>query len=70
MIQFFHYHPILGLQYFSSDDNIILDIGVLPENFTTEKWLHYAKTQGIAIIDSFKESSCKIVNKIIHNLYE
>jgi hypothetical protein len=34
-----------------------LDLAMVPAKWTMDKWLHYAKTANIAVIDSFKEGT-------------
>ena len=34
-----------------------LDLAKVPDGWTIDKWLYFAKTQGIAVSDSFKESN-------------
>ena len=36
---------------------ITLDLSKVPAGWTVDKWLYYAKTNGIAVIDSFKEGN-------------
>ena len=36
---------------------ITVDLAKVPANWTMEKWLHFAKVNGIAVIDSFKEGN-------------
>ena len=36
---------------------IQLDLAKVPEEWSIDKWLYYAKTNGIAVIDSFKEGN-------------
>lgn len=69
MIQYFHYHPILGLQYFSGEDNFILNMDKLStDNFNIDKYMKHVKQIGISIINSCNPTNT--VKNIIHNLYE
>lgn len=34
-----------------------LDLAKVPPNWTVDKWLHFARTEGIAVVDSFKEGN-------------
>ena len=36
---------------------ITVDLAKVPANWTMEKWLHFAKVNGIAVVDSFKEGN-------------
>ena len=36
---------------------VYLDLAKVPKGWTIEKWMYYAKTNGIAVIDSFKEGN-------------
>ena len=36
---------------------IQLDLAKVPKDWTIDKWMYYAKTNGIAVIDSFKEGN-------------
>ena len=36
---------------------ITVDLAKVPANWTMEKWLHFAKINGIAVVDSFKEGN-------------
>ena len=36
---------------------LYLDLAKVPKGWTIEKWMYYAKTNGIAVIDSFKEGN-------------
>lgn len=36
---------------------ITVDLAKVPANWTIEKWLHFAKVNGIAVVDSFKEGN-------------
>lgn len=36
---------------------ITVDLAKVPANWTVEKWLHFAKVNGIAVVDSFKEGN-------------
>jgi hypothetical protein len=66
----FHYHPILGLQYFSSkDENVIIDLAQIPTmNFSVEKWIKTLKETGMAICNSMPNNMK--IKIIIHNLLE
>lgn len=35
----------------------VLDLSKVPDKWTVEKWLYYAKTMGLAVVDSFKEAN-------------
>lgn len=34
-----------------------LDLAMIPSNWTVEKWLHFARTENLAVVDSFKEGN-------------
>jgi hypothetical protein len=36
---------------------IVLDLAKVPANWDVQKWMHYAKTNGLAVVDSFKEGN-------------
>jgi hypothetical protein len=36
---------------------ITVDLAKVPANWTMEKWLHFAKVNGLAVVDSFKEGN-------------
>jgi len=42
------YLHIMGLP----KDTVVVDLNTMPEGWTADKWLHFAKTQGIMLIDS------------------
>lgn len=70
MIQYFNYHLILGLQYSFIENDIIIDLAVIPKGFTVEKILKQIKQSGFMFVNSFKKNNpIENTNRIIHNLY-
>lgn len=65
----FHYHPILGLQYFNVDCDIVIDIAVIPKGFDAKDVLIYMKKTGMMIVNSSRNHPAKI-KRIFHNLFE
>lgn len=55
MNQYFHYNPITGLNYFSGEGDLIIDISVIPSDFSNQefiqRWLYHARRMGISMID-------------------
>ncbi len=56
----FNYHPILGLQYYTFEDEIF-QISIVPQNITDkttkeliEEWRYWQKGVGIQFLDSSK----------------
>tara|TARA_B100001765_G_C19446231_1_gene312412 strand:- start:528 stop:755 length:228 start_codon:yes stop_codon:yes gene_type:complete len=49
----YHYHPILGLQYYC-EDFIVIDLNAIPQNppMSIEEALYLVKAQGIQIVNS------------------
>ena len=53
----FYYFPILGLTYYYSEPNIIMDIDELPKiDISVEECLGLMYQKGIVLVDSLKES--------------
>ncbi len=54
---FFHYHPILGLQYLTFEDASILvyPVAQIPEDFDVDEFMKRWKTQGIILLNSTPE---------------
>lgn len=50
----------------------IIDLKFIPDDieFNTKKWIHLAKTQGVALIDSSKENIEQKINTITLNYFE
>lgn len=70
MIQYFHYHPILGLQYFSDEITLEVNFGEIPP-FDIGDMITLMEQQGVIIVDSFKNNNTILrkLGVIIHNLY-
>lgn len=70
-MMYFDYNPITGLQYFSGEPDIFLDINMTPDvEIDANKWLKLVKEMGVVIIDSTKpiNSEIKKYHKIWTNI--
>lgn len=67
----FYYCPILGLTYYYSEPNIIMDLDELPNVYSGLSFEDYYKMiveKGIVLIDSFKDNSAvEYIHRIISN---
>lgn len=74
MNQYFHYNPITGLNYFSGEGDICLDISCVPHDLSNreflQKWLLHVRRMGVSMIDvGVDKVPIESVPQVITNIY-
>lgn len=73
MNQYFDYNPITGLNYYSGEPNLLIDLKAIPNDIENkhflEKWLFHVRQMGISMIDTgVQKIPIETIPRIIANI--